>query len=318
MKKRFYSLLLMTYLSATCMAARILVLSPLGPRSHMHSFMPMVETLAEKGHQLTVVTPYAPKTETPNIRKITMYEMIDLVELEWYDFKEHSLFDTMADFSPFVQSVMTTAYKRFVANKEIQEIIQKKNYDIAIVDAIINDFCFPLVDHLGIPLILFDPGPGTIWNLAAKGVTQDYARIPPLIGTFSSQMTFFERVQNVVLNEGFLLFRKWYLLPVLDQLAKLDFPTARPITEIERNAEICFANIHPASSWTRSLPPTFIPVGAMHVRPAKPLPQVSYCHSLEYLNRKLNNEELLTFFHKGFTEICRWSRTWINCIYTRL
>jgi glucuronosyltransferase len=56
MKGSYVFLLFLAYqLKTTCLAARILVLSPLGPRSHINSFMPMVETLAGNGHQLTVV-----------------------------------------------------------------------------------------------------------------------------------------------------------------------------------------------------------------------------------------------------------------------
>ncbi len=149
MKESYLILMLLAYqLKTTCLAARILVLSPLGPRSHINAFMPMVETLAEKGHQLTVVTPHPSKTETTNIRKITMDVMVDLIEFEWYDFKENSLLDQIVDISTFIQSTMTIAYRRFMANRQIQEIKQNKNYDMVIVDAIVNDFCLPLVDHL--------------------------------------------------------------------------------------------------------------------------------------------------------------------------
>ena len=161
-KRMFCILLFLTYLSTTCLAARILVLSPLGPRSHMYLFMPMVETLVENGHQLTVVTAHPPPTKATNISKIVMDEMVELIEFEWYDFKEHSLYDNMMGLSMFIQSAMTTAYVRFMANKQIQEIKQNKNYDIVIVDAIVHDFCLPLVDDMGIPFIFFDPGPGTV------------------------------------------------------------------------------------------------------------------------------------------------------------
>jgi glucuronosyltransferase len=137
------------------------------------------------------------------------------------------------------------------------------------VDAIVNEFSLPLVDHLGILFIFFDPGPGMFWSLAAKGVSHDYASIPPLLGSYSSQMTFYERMTNFPVTDGFLVLQKFYLLAALDQLAKKDFPAARPISEMERNAELNFANIHPASSWTRLLPPTLIPVPAMHVRPCR-------------------------------------------------
>ncbi|XP_059353346.1 UDP-glucosyltransferase 2-like [Daphnia carinata] len=266
-------LLLLAYQLAPSSAARILVLSPLGPRSHLNSMMPMVETLAQKGHHLTVVTPHSVKTQGPNIRKILAKELLEFVDVEWYDFKRFNMLDNTMGIFHFFRTTMTPAYGSFMANKEIQEIKRNKDYDIVIMDAIVNDFAFPLIDHLGKPFIFFDPGPGTSWNWAAKGASHEYASIPPLFGTFSSPMTFAQRMTNAVLTEALLIVRKFYLLSTLDNLAKKDFPLARPIAEIEKRSELCFINLHPASSWPRSLPPTYVPVPAMHVRPIEPLPE---------------------------------------------
>ncbi len=252
------------------------MLSPLGPRSHMNCFRPLAEALAEKGHKLTVVTAHPSKVEGPNVRSIVLKELVDLVDVEWYDFKEHGLIANTIGVFQFFHSTMSVAYGRFMENEDIQEIKRNKNFDMVIVDAIVNDFTFPLVDHLGIPFIFFDPGPGTTWNLAAKDVERQYASIPSYFGTHGSNMTFFQRLSNFVMTEVFLVVRKYYLLGTFDALAKKDFPNARPIAEIERDAQLIFANIHSTTSYMRPLPPTFIPVGAMHVRPAKPLPQVRF------------------------------------------
>lgn len=61
---------------------------------------------------------------------------------------------------------------------------------------------------------------------------------------------------------------------MLDQVIRKDFPDARSIEQIERDAKLCLTNIHPVTAWVRSLPPNVIAVGAMHVRPPKPLPDV--------------------------------------------
>ena len=266
----------MFHLLATTLAANILVLTPLGPRSHMNCFRPLVEVLAERGHQLTVVTAHPAKIETPNVKNIVMNELVDLVEVEWYDFKHHGAISNTVGIFQFFLSTMSEAYGRFMANEDIQAIKRNKDYDIAIVDEIVNDFTFPLVDHLGIPFIFFDPGPGTVWSMAAKDVDRQYASIPPLFGAADSQMTFFQRMANLLMTETTLAIRRYFLISAFDKLAEKDFPNARPCAEIERDAQLTFVNIHPTTSYMRPLPATFIPVGAMHVRPANPLPQVIY------------------------------------------
>ena len=87
-------------------------------------------------------------------------------------------------------------------------------------------------------------------------------------------MTFVERFLTLALTEIYLLIRKIFSLRMLDSLARKDFPNGRPIEEIERNAELCLASSHAATAWPRSLPPTFVPIGALHVGPPNPLPKV--------------------------------------------
>ena len=236
--------------------------------------MPIVETLAEKGHQITTVTAHSPKTNSPNIQKIVLKELVDIVEAEWYDFKAHGSFDAISAIQVFL-STESLAYDIFFANEKIQRIKQEKNFDIIILDGICNDFIFPLIEHLGVPFITADPGCGTPWNLAAQDISQDYATIPLQFSGFEPPMSFIQRVANVIFTETILIFRRYYLLAALDKLAKKDFPNASPISQIERKADLLFANIHPATCPLRSLPPKLIPLGAMHVRPAKPLPQVA-------------------------------------------
>ena len=75
-------------------------------------------------------------------------------------------------------------------------------------------------------------------------------------------------------SEVFLVIRKWFLLRMLDDYVKKEFPNATPIEQFEKEAAMMFSNSHPATAWPRPLPPNVIPIGALHVRPGKPLPQV--------------------------------------------
>ena len=176
---------------------------------------------------------------------------------------------------------MLLAYQQFIQNPDIQSIKNSKNklFDLAIVDGIVNDFSLPLVEYLNIPFILYDPGPGINWNLALKDVAMDYASIPPMFGDYTNPMTLIQRMTNLMLNEAFLIVRRHYLLRSLDNVIRNDFPNARSISEIEKKAELVFANVDPVTSWLRAYPPSFIPVRALHVRAAQSIPEV--CLSID-------------------------------------
>jgi glucuronosyltransferase len=106
------------------------------------------------------------------------------------------------------------------------------------------------------------------------GTSQEYSSAPSPALEFTSQMSFFQRALNAIGTEIFLLLRKMFIVQMMDDLARKEYPNARSISEIERDAALCLANIDFATARVRTLPRTIIPVGAMHVRPSKPLPKV--------------------------------------------
>ncbi len=261
-------------LSQLVQSARILMLSPMGTRSHMYSFMPIIEALAERGHQITVVTGHAPKTNTPNIRKIVLTEIVEHIEGDWQTFERKTLVSIISTIMAEMRTLQKIGYQILMKNPEIQEIMRTKDVDLVIVDAIMNEFTFPLIDYLGVPFIFQSSSTGPPWSLAAFDIPPDYASVPSLASEFTNEMTFIQRFQNFAFSEVFLSIRKIFSLRMLDDLARKDFPNGRPIEEIERNAALCLASSHPATAWPRLLPPTFIPIGALHVGPPKSLPKV--------------------------------------------
>lgn len=266
-----------------CQPARILVLSPMGTRSHLYGFMPMVEALAEKGHQLTVVSPHSPKTESPNIHKIVLSEVVDFLDEAWYSFKSPGLIESFVTPLWEFRRAAMRGYAPFMAIEEIQTFIRTKAVDLVILDAILNDLALPFIDHLGVPFIYHSPGAGATWTWAALGVDQQFSTVPSIAMEAKSTLSFYERMMNMLLSKLFLLAREVWVLGAVDQLAKQDFPHARPVRDIERDAALCLINIDSATSRPRSLPPTVVPVGAMHCHPPKRLPKVTFtCRLLSH------------------------------------
>lgn len=243
----------------------------------MHSMTPMIEALAEKGHQLTVVAARPPDSDSPNVRSIILEELVDYIETEWYSFQRENPLEFITSIVGQFRTLYTAGYRSLMSNHEFRTIVFNKTVDLVIVDAILQDFTLPIIDHLGVPFIIFySPAAGIPWVLDAMNAAQEYALVPATGLDFSSRMTLMQRVVNTFMGEGLLAMRRWFVLSLVDELAKDDFPNARRAVDIERDAQLCFVNIHPASSWPRSLPPTFIPVGALHVRAPKQLPEVPH------------------------------------------
>ena len=255
-------------------AERILVLAPMCSKSHTISFMPIVEELATKGHQVTVVTPYEFNFPTENIVEIRLQNAYQQFDIDWFSMRKQSSIASFLQGIVNFRAIMKNGYDILMADKNFQEILKSRAVDLVIVDAVLNDFTLPIIDYLNVPFIMYSPSSNAPWVYAAVNMPVSYATVPNGLGDYISKMTFLERVVNLVGNELFLLIRKYYILNFLDEIANKDFPNSRPIFEIERDSSLCIINSHPATAWHRPLPPNVIEIGALHTRPAMPLPKV--------------------------------------------
>lgn len=110
--------------------------------------------------------------------------------------------------------------------------------------------------------------------LKAMGVSMDYASIPTITTEFDDQMSFMHRVTNAVQSEMVTLFTEIFALRSLEERIRRDIPGARSLLELRGEASLLMINSDPITYWPRSLPPSVIPIGALHTRPAKSLPKV--------------------------------------------
>ena len=146
--------------------------------------------------------------------------------------------------------------------------------DLVIIDDSFNEYCLPIVEKLGVPFIFYSASTGYPSTWASMGASQELATIPNRFSGFDNEMDFYQRLQNAVTVSVVQLIRNWYTIPAMDRHISADFPNTRSILDIERDASLFFISSKSATSWTRPLPPTVIPLGPLHVRAAVALPSV--------------------------------------------
>ncbi|XP_032792429.2 UDP-glycosyltransferase UGT5 [Daphnia magna] len=261
-----------------CFGERILVLLPLGSKSHKLAVMPVVKALAQKGHNLTIISGYKSATKINNIREIqitSIDEILERVKVNWFETQKE---DSLTQLKTMMMSLPPTikfGYELIMTHPEFQTILLERNIDLVIVDAIVSELTFPIIEHLGVPFIFHCSSLGIPWAAAAleaMGADLNYAAIPfPMTG-FDDRMTFGQRLFNIRMAETFRSMRQSYAFDVLDAYAKKDFPNASPTANIMKKASLVLVNSHVTTDWPRSIPPTVIPIGAVHTRPAKQLP----------------------------------------------
>lgn len=105
--------------------------------------MPFVESLAEKGHQVTVVTPYPPKKKIENVREIVMVDFLGELHYNWFEMSRRNPIEALVSIVRDLRLVGTVGYKNLMENKEFRQIVDSREVDLLIIDAILNDFTIP-------------------------------------------------------------------------------------------------------------------------------------------------------------------------------
>lgn len=166
--------------SALCIAegARILMLAPVCSKSHRHGFMPIMQALAERGHQVTVITPYALDKRVPNLKEIKIESVLDDFDVDWFALTNLAPFQAIVNVLNQFTSINQFGYQRLMTNEEFRRILDSRDVDLVIVDAILNDFTMPIVDNLKVPFIFYCPAGSVPWLVDNMNAPQEYSYVP--------------------------------------------------------------------------------------------------------------------------------------------
>lgn len=277
---RFSSVLLflaVTY-PAIAFSARIVVLYPVGSKSHFFGVKPAIEALADRGHRITLFIPF--QGIGKGIRNVTEIHLPETrqaieedIEIDWFAMQKEGRLQMLSMFTIMAEFIRKGA-REILRHQEFRRIIAERDVDLFIVDGFGNEFTYPVIDLTGVPFATHCASSPIPMHLAALGGPPEYASVPSSFTDFDDNMNFLQRLQNAVMSQFFQLIRQIYWVPLMDRLVAEEYPEAKSIPEVETEVSITIVNSHTTTTFPRSLPPTVIPIGALHTRPAKELPQV--------------------------------------------
>ncbi|KAG0730428.1 UDP-glucuronosyltransferase 2B7 [Chionoecetes opilio] len=249
---------------------KILVLIPVTFESHTHVFKPLLEALAARGHKIDILSSLPLGFKHPNVTEI--YH--DLMQ-------KHKLPDDMFEvrkasaggleiFKDVLPGLAKDLYK-VPAVKKLYE--KRKEYDLIITDHEFNEIAYPFVHE--VPFITVSPPGMDHRQSAAFGNVLNPSYAPTLLGSYmSSPMSLWHRLMNTCIHLWIpFVWRIWFVVPLVQKEISAQFPDLPPLLELERNQSLTLMNTHFSIDIPLPLLPSQVEVGAMHCRPAKPLPK---------------------------------------------
>ena len=253
----------------------------------------MMKELVNRGHHVTVITNYDMKElkNEANVRMMVLHELaIDLTGFPGY-FQvvlNPDYWELIKVGIPAILKVNVEATEVIYNHPQVLNMMANENFDLVMVNQGSAAIGYPLAWYFKTPMILLAPNAGFGGIATILGDHEHYSHFPSFQARFSNKMTFIQRALNIFFGELFSYLYLYYHFSTVRAMVKEMnvIPDCPDLYEIEKNTSLVLINSHPAFTYPRPLPPQFIEVGGMNMRPAKPLPVVIRIEICIYLNCK--------------------------------
>uniref|UniRef100_A0A8C5YAY9 glucuronosyltransferase n=1 Tax=Microcebus murinus TaxID=30608 RepID=A0A8C5YAY9_MICMU len=258
--------------------------------SHWMNMKTILDELVQRGHEVTVLASSASIVIDPSKTSAIKFEVyptslskeefdglfMHLFHRAIYDAPKDTFWSHVSEIEEMVfgyTEIMRKLCKDAVLNKKLMTKLQESKFDVILADAV--GFCADLLaEILKTPLVYSVRfSAGYTFEKHSGGLLFPPSYVPVVMSEFSDQMTFMERVKNMiyVLYYDFWFqaydVKKWkqFYLEVLGRPATL--------YETMKKADMWLVRTYWDFEFPRPLLPNFDFVGGLHCKPAKPLPK---------------------------------------------
>lgn len=253
---------------------KILGVFPYPGPSHFICFEPLMKALAEKGHEVTVVSHFPQKNGVGNYTDIVLEDSAawrDVVDIPLLPKTFLKYFETMKH----LKQLLSKSCDHLSHPEVIKLLDPKRTFDVIVIETWISDCFLGLVHKLGAPFVGISSTVSLSWsNWRLKNpINPSYIPLPT--SPFAPTMSFLERVANVLmlLYEKYT-FEKWLIEPGYARATEV-FGDLPQLEAIARNVSLLLVNSHFTLQGARPLVPNVVEIGGMFVQKAgRNLPKV--------------------------------------------
>ncbi|KAG5671544.1 hypothetical protein PVAND_001737 [Polypedilum vanderplanki] len=251
---------------------RILAVWPVVSRTHFSLGMSFFEALAEKGHEITLISPYVQKVAHENIKMIKLNGATEAVmqrsQMTFKELRNLSVIEQLNEKIDLGAFMVDFALE----HENMKNILKSgEKFDLFIYDAFYNDVLLGIPHFMKIPVIAFNSiGQNQQTNEMTRTAINP-ATIPNILLEFNNEMDFFERIRNTAVTLTELYYYHFNYLPKQTELLKKHFDEMvlgklPNLIDLIHNVNLVFLNSHPLMQSAQILPPNCIEIGGIQVK----------------------------------------------------
>lgn len=252
-------------------------------KSHFDVFYPLLEELARRGHDVTVISHY-PRTAAskaaeplPNYKDISLRNdevgiFLNVVDLKLIDQSYKRLLSEMAN----IRRMATISCENGLRNPQVQEFVRSGHkFDVVLTENFNTECFLAIVNKFDAPYLALSSHQIMPWANDRLGNPQETNYMPSIFSNVPRPMNFLHGVANF-LTTAFAMasYDIWY--HKIDQaLAEETYgPGVPDLREIGRNVTAIMINTHFSLHGSRPNLPNVVEVGGLHLaKKSNPLPK---------------------------------------------
>ncbi|KAL2780353.1 UDP-glucuronosyltransferase 2B7 isoform 2 precursor [Daubentonia madagascariensis] len=259
--------------------------------SHWINIKMILDELVQRGHEVTVLAPsssifiHTSKTSaikfevfpTSSTKDDIQERVVKLINRWIYDIPKDKFWpcfsqveEIMWEFTDELERLCKDA----VLNKKLMTKLQESKFDVILADAI-GPCGELLAELLKTPLVYsLRFSPGYALEKYSGGLSFPPSYVPNVMSELSDQMTFMERVKNMIYMLYFDFWFQSFNMKKWDQFYSEVLGRPTTLYETMKKADMWLIRTYWDFEFPRPLLPNFDFVGGLHCKPAKPLPKV--------------------------------------------
>ncbi|KAF5289139.1 hypothetical protein FQR65_LT02029 [Abscondita terminalis] len=252
--------------------ANILGVYPFPSYSHYGLGNTIFKELANRGHKVTVISPFKEINPTQNYNQILVDNLIEKGIVMKKTIMNHIGFNVFQKVN-WIDSVGINFTDWALSEPSVKIFLkQKHNFDLVIFHQFMSDAYNGFCHHFSAPCIAITSmtAPGWINKKIANPGSLSY--VPQLLVDYPANMNFFQRCYNTFVFILFEFSYYFYLRPNQSRLLSKHFPNAPPFDDLYYNISLILINSHVSVDDVVPYMPNLIPIAGAHIRKPKPLP----------------------------------------------
>ncbi|XP_063700442.1 UDP-glucosyltransferase 2-like [Culicoides brevitarsis] len=246
-------------------------------RSHYVVYSPLMKTLAQRGHNVTVVSYFPEKTAISNYRDLPFAAKIDLTES--FDISRYTPIN--GNYLGYFRELFELAAWGNMAcegalNDPVIDLLlkmhEKAPFDLVITEFFETDCMLGVIWKMQVPFIGLSSCVLMPWHPDRIATPSTPSHIASEFVGFTEKMSFYERFVSFTVSNSVKFLYRWLVERKDNELLAAKFGEGIPdVHEIAKNTSFIFVNQHFSLHQARPMAPNLIEIGGIHIQDEKPL-----------------------------------------------